>query len=108
MPPSEPPTTANSVPMPRWSSSMACARTMSRTVMTGKSRPQGLPVLGLMEAGPAPHAAADHVHADDEVALGIDRAARPDHRLPPAGLLGDRMDVGDVLVASKRMADQHR
>jgi hypothetical protein len=52
MPPSEPPATANSVSMPRWSSSIACARTISRTVMTGKSRPQGWPVLGLVEAGP--------------------------------------------------------
>ena len=31
---------------------MACARTMSRMVMTGNSRPHGLPVLGLVEAGP--------------------------------------------------------
>ena len=52
MPPSEPPATVNSESMPRWSSSIACARTMSRTVMTGKSRPQGMPVCGLVEAGP--------------------------------------------------------
>ena len=32
----------------------------------------------------------------------------PDHRLPPAGLAGDRVDVRDVLVAGQRMADQHR
>ena len=31
---------------------MACARTMSRMVMTGKSSPHGMPVLGLVEAGP--------------------------------------------------------
>ncbi len=31
---------------------MACARTMSRMVMTGNSRPQGLPVAGLVEDGP--------------------------------------------------------
>ena len=95
--------------MPRWSSSIACARTMSRMVMTGKSRPHGLPVAGLVEAGPGrAHAAADHVRADDEIALGVDRLARPDHRLPPARLAGHRMHVGDVLVAGQRVADQHR
>ncbi len=31
---------------------MACARTMSRTVMTGKSSPHGIPVAALVEAGP--------------------------------------------------------
>ena len=54
------------------------------------------------------HAAADHIGADDEIALGIDRPAGPDHGLPPAGLAGDRMIVDDMLVAGQRMADQHR
>jgi hypothetical protein len=31
---------------------MACARTMSRIVMTGKARPQGLPVCGSVDDGP--------------------------------------------------------
>jgi hypothetical protein len=31
---------------------MAWARTMSRTVITGKSNPHGMPVAGLVEAGP--------------------------------------------------------
>ena len=52
MPPIEPPATENNESMPRWSSSIACARTMSRTVMTGKSRPNTSPVTGLSEAGP--------------------------------------------------------
>ncbi len=52
MPPIEPPATENNVSMPRWSSSMAWARTMSRMVMTGNSRPHGLPVFGLVEDGP--------------------------------------------------------
>ncbi|MGY3455607.1 hypothetical protein ACVWW5_001057 [Bradyrhizobium sp. LM3.4] len=52
MPPIEPPTTANNVSMPSRSISMACARTMSGMVMTGNSRPQTLPVAGLIEAGP--------------------------------------------------------
>ncbi len=52
------------------------------------------------------HAAADHVRADDEVTVGIERAAGTDHGFPPAGLAGHRMDVGDVLIAGQRMADQ--
>ena len=38
--------------MPRASISMAWARTMSRMVITGKARPQGWPVSGLIEDGP--------------------------------------------------------
>jgi hypothetical protein len=52
MPPIEPPTTQNSVSIPRRSISMVCARTMSGIVMTGKSSPHTLPVAGLVEAGP--------------------------------------------------------
>src|ERR1700678_2334670 len=52
MPPIEPPTTQNNVSMPRRSSSIACARTMSGMVMIGKSSPHNLPVAGLGEAGP--------------------------------------------------------
>jgi hypothetical protein len=54
------------------------------------------------------HAGAHHVRADDEIALRVDRFARPDHALPPARLPGDGVHVGDVLVAGERMADQHR
>ena len=39
MPPIEPPSTQSSVSMPSRSISIACARTMSRMVMTGRSRP---------------------------------------------------------------------
>ena len=52
------------------------------------------------------HAAADHVRADDEIAVGIERAAGTDHGFPPARLAGHRMDVGDMLIAGQRMADQ--
>ena len=53
------------------------------------------------------HAAADHIGADDEVAVGVERTAGADHGLPPAGLAGHRMHVGDVLIAGQRMADQN-
>ena len=53
------------------------------------------------------HAAADHIGADDEVAVGVERTAGADHGLPPARLAGHRMHVGDVLIAGQRMADQN-
>jgi hypothetical protein len=52
------------------------------------------------------HATADHVRADDEIVLRIERAAGADHGLPPARFAGHRVDVGDMLVACQRMADQ--
>src|SRR6202158_2071103 len=57
MPPIEPPTTQNSVSMPKRSSNMACARTMSGIVMIGKSRAHNLPVAALVEAGTVAHMA---------------------------------------------------
>ena len=53
------------------------------------------------------HAAADHVRADDEVSVGVERTAGTDHGFPPAGLAGHRMHVGDMLIAGQRMADQN-
>ena len=62
--------------------------------------------IGRSRAGGA-HAGADHVRADDEIALGVDWPARADHGLPPAGLAGDGMGVEHMLIAGERMADQH-
>ena len=62
--------------------------------------------IGRGRAGRA-HAAADHVRADDEIFVGIERTAGTDHGLPPAGLAGHRMHIGDVLIAGQRMADQN-
>ena len=46
---------------------------------------QGQPVSGLMEPGPVvPAAAAQNVGADDEVFIGIEGLAGPDHVGPPA------------------------
>ena len=52
MPPIDPPATASSFSMPRWSISIFCERTMSGTVISGKSRPYGLPVAGSFSVGP--------------------------------------------------------
>ena len=52
MPPNDPPMTAAKRAMPKWSATRACACTQSSTVSTGKAAPQGLPVAGLMLAGP--------------------------------------------------------
>ena len=52
------------------------------------------------------HAAAQHVGADQEIALGVEHLARPDQHVPPARLAGDRMRLGDILVAGQRVADQ--
>ncbi len=80
---------------------------MSRTVMTGKSRPHGAPVDGLVDAGPeATHAAADDIRADDKIALGIDRTPWSDHGFPPARFPCHRVIVDHVLIASKRVADK--
>ena len=109
MPPIEPPTTQNRVSMPRRSISMACARTMSGMVMTGKSSPHSLPVAGLVEAGSGrAHAAADHVRTNDEISVGVERSPGAHHGLPPARLAGDRMNIGDMLIAGQRMQDQNR
>ena len=52
-------------------------------------------------------AAAEHIRADDEIAVGVDRLARTDHDFPPAGLARQWMGIGDMLVAGQRMADQN-
>ena len=63
--------------------------------------------IGRSRSGRA-HAAADHIGADDEVAVGVERAAGTDHDFPPAGLAGQRMPIGDMLIKRQRMADQNR
>ena len=52
MPPIEPPSTESQRSIPRWSARRACARTMSRMVMTGNVEPYGRPVAGSDDAGP--------------------------------------------------------
>ena len=52
MPPSEPPATAASRSIPSSVKNARCARTMSATVITGKSEPYGRPVAGFGDDGP--------------------------------------------------------
>ena len=54
------------------------------------------------------HAAAQHIRADDEIAVGVDGLARAHHDLPPAGLARHRMDIRHMLVARQGVADEHR
>jgi hypothetical protein len=55
----------------------------------------------------AAHAGTQHVGADNEIPLGVDRPARPHHGFPPAGLSGHRVNVGDMLVAGEGVAYQN-
>ena len=74
----------------------------------GKVEPVRAPGGGIDGARPGrAHAPADDIGAQHEIAIGVDRLAGPDHGVPPAGLAGDGMDVGDVLIAGQRMAHQH-
>ena len=54
------------------------------------------------------HASADDVGANHKIALRIDGTAWADHRLPPPRLLCHWMQIGDVLIAGKRVTDQYR
>ena len=53
-------------------------------------------------------AAAQHIGADHEEPVGIDRLARPDHPHPPTRLAGNRMRAGHALIAGQGMEDHHR
>ena len=63
--------------------------------------------VDILRAG-GPHAAAQHVGAYEEIALGVEHPIGADQGLPPAGLAGDRVRVGGVLIAGQRVADEDR
>ena len=78
---------------------MVCARTMSGIVTIGKSSPHTLPVAGLVEAGPVEPMQPPITFAQMmKYLVGIERTAGTDHDLPPAGLAGQRMLIGDMLI----------
>src|SRR5208337_41746 len=87
IPPSEPPATAASRSIPSSVRNARSVRTMSATVITGKSGPYGLPVAGSVDAGRA------------VAVLGAEPVART--------LAGRRLrEAGRVGVAAERMAHQ--
>ena len=54
------------------------------------------------------HAAAQDVGADDEIAVGVDALARPDHDVPPSGLgIVSGVVSGHVGIAGQGVGDQH-
>ena len=102
MPPIDPPETESRRLMPKESISIFCKRTMSPMVITGKDMAYGQPVAGLMRGGSGGAAAsAQHVGADHEVLVGVERLAGTDHVVPPAGLAGFGADSGRVGVAGE-------
>ena len=53
------------------------------------------------------HAATEHVRADDEKTIRVDRLARSDHPPPPAGFPRNGMRLGNILVTRQRVTDQY-
>ena len=73
----------------------------------GKFQPPGLAGLRIGGGGTGrAHAGADHVRTDHEEPFGVDWPPGADHSLPPARFLRYRIDVGDMLIAGQRVADQ--
>jgi hypothetical protein len=80
----------------------------ARHVGDGDDREVCAPVGAVrLQAGRAgrAHAAAQHVGADDEEAVGIDRHAGANDQRPPGGAAGDRVRAGGELVAGQGVAD---
>ena len=83
--------------MPSARSSARCTSARSRTVNSGKSSAVRLARRGVDRRRPGRAlAAAEQVRADDVEAIGVDRLARADQRVPPDRGLG---------VAGQRVAD---
>ena len=126
MPPSEPPATAASRVMPSSSSSARSTRTMSATVITGKSEPYGRPVAGLVDDGPVvprqPPSRFELTTKKRSVSKALPGPIMPSHQPRPRPLpasrssarkpsrvlaaAGARAVAGGVRVAAQRVADE--
>ena len=82
---------------------------MSRTVTTGTRAAVRAPVGGVDRGGPGGAvAAAEHVGADDEVAVRVEPLAGADHHVPPSRLFRALVEASGVRAARQRMAHQDR
>ena len=126
MPPSEPPATAASRVIPSSSRSARSARTMSATVMTGKSDPYGRPVAGFVDEGPVvprhPPSRFELTTKKRSVSKALPGPIMPSHQPRPRPLPASRSSArnpslrarrgrrrriaGRVRVAAQRVADQ--
>ncbi len=126
IPPSEPPATAASRSMPSTSRNARSVRTMSATVITGKSEPYGRPVAGSIDDGPVvprqPPSRLVETTKKRSVSKALPGPIIPSHQprpLPPyavpvlggepvAGALVRRRpgDPGRMGVAAEGVADQ--
>jgi hypothetical protein len=52
------------------------------------------------------HAATEHVDADHEKPVGVDRSTSSHHQFPPTATAGDRVAFGEILIAGQGVADQ--
>ena len=107
-PPSEPPTTASSWLMPEL---VQQAALHLHHIANGDGREiaaVGLAGGGVDAAGAGgAAAAAQQIGADDEVAAGVNRLARADRDIPPAGVVLLVM-LGNMGVSADGVADQDR
>ena len=99
--------TQNSVSMPRWSISSLLRPHHVGDGDDRESQAPGLAGGGSRSRGPVePMQPPSTLAQIEKIALGIEHLARPHQHVPPAGLAGDRMRLGDILVAGQGMADQ--
>ncbi len=93
--------------MPRWSTTCTWARTMSAMVMTGKDRPHGRPVAGLISLGPLvpiqPPRTFTEMMKKRSVSSILPGPITCRHQ-PGLPVTGSRL--GDVMVPGQRVAHQ--
>src|SRR4051795_8860301 len=71
------------------------------------SAPTLLGIVAKCQWTGAAHAAAQHVWTNDKKPIGVNRPTGPDDHIPPTGLPGNGMALGNILITCERVADQH-